>query len=385
MCLLAAVNQLGFGAVVPVLPLYARSFGVSTSAIGLSIGVYGLARMLVSAPAAQISDRLGRRHALALGGLVTALGNLWCGLAGSYPEFVLARFLAGAGAGLIVTTGQIVLADITTPERRGRVMAIYQGVFIFAAGIGPLPGGLLAEYGGLAAPFAAYSVAGVLAGVLAWAAVGETREAGGGAHAASRPSLASQVRVLAGHRGFALVCLVSLVNAAARTGGLFNIVPLVGSGLGLTVAAIGFAMAMGSVMGLLVAYPSGMLVDHFGRKAVIAPATVITGASMLLFCVAPSFAWFVAASLVWGVASGIGGAAPATYAADSAPRGMNATTMSMFRMVGDAGYVAGPLVLGLAADLYGAQAALIGVAALLAATGAGFAALAPETYRGRGR
>ena len=114
MCLLAAVNQLGFGAVVPVLPLYARSFGVSTSAIGLSIGVYGLARMLVSAPAAQISDRLGRRHALALGGLVTALGNLWCGLAGSYPEFVLARFLAGAGAGLIVTTRRIVLADIAS-------------------------------------------------------------------------------------------------------------------------------------------------------------------------------------------------------------------------------------------------------------------------------
>lgn len=383
MCVLAAVNQLGFGSVVPVLPLYAQSFGVSTSAIGLSIGAYGLARMFVSAPAAQISDRFGRRHALALGGLVTALGNLWCGLAGSYPEFVLARFIAGAGAGLIVTTGQIVLADITTPERRGRVMAIYQGVFIFAAGAGPLPGGLLAQYGGLAAPFTAYAIAGVLAGLLAWTAVAETRDPAHASHAKSRPSLGTQVLMLARHRGFALACLISLANAAARTGGLFNLVPLIGNGLSLSVGAIGFAMALGSVMGLLVAYPAGMMVDRFGRKAVIAPATIITGASMLLFCVAPGYLWFTAASLVWGIASGVGGAAPATYAADSAPPGMNAVTMSMFRMVGDIGYVAGPLVLGLAADLYGPRPALIAVAAFLAAIGLAFALFAPETHKPR--
>ena len=67
-----------------------------------------------------------------------------------------------------------------------------------------------------------------------------------------------------------------------------------------------------------------------GRKAVIAPATVISGASMLLFCVAPSYVWFVAASIFWGVASSVGGSAPSVYAADSAPLGMNATTMSTF-------------------------------------------------------
>ena len=50
MCVLIGINQLGFGSVVPVLPLYARSFGVSQAAIGLSIAVYGLARFLVAVP-----------------------------------------------------------------------------------------------------------------------------------------------------------------------------------------------------------------------------------------------------------------------------------------------------------------------------------------------
>ena len=387
MCLLVAVNQLGFGGVVPALPLYAASFGVSASAIGLAIGIYGLARMVVSAPAGQIADRFGRRHALAIGGLVTALGNLWCAGATTYPEFIVARFIAGAGASLIVTTGQIVLADITTPERRGRMMAIYQGTFIFAAGIGPLPGGLLAEHFGLAAPFLAYTIAGIVSGAVAWFAVGETRDLPQARHGhgkAGRPSFAAQLRLLSRHRGFMLVCLVSLSNAATRTGGLFNIVPIIGSErLSLSVDAIGFALALGSVAGLLAAYPAGMLVDHFGRKAIIAPASMITGASMLIFCVAPTYAWFIVASLVWGLAGGIGGAAPATYAADSAPEGMNAATMSMFRMLGDIGYVAGPILLGLLVDFQGAPTALVAAAALMVVVGVLFASLAPETYRGR--
>ncbi len=387
MCVLVAVNQLGFGSVVPALPLYARSFGVSVSAIGLAVGVYGLARFAGSPPAGWLSDRFGRRSALALGGLVTSAGNLWCALAGSYPEFILARFVAGAGAGLIVTTGQIVLADISTPERRGRMLAIYQGVFIFAAGFGPLPGGLLSEHFGLNAPFYAYAVAGILAGLVAWFAVAETRDP---AHAALRqrsaggPGFIEQARRLSHNTGFVLASFVSLANAAARTGGLFSVVPLLGTiRLGLSVDAIGFALATGTVLGLLAAYPGGMLVDHFGRKAVIAPSTVISGAAMLIFCIAPDYLWFIAASIAWGTASSIGGAAPAAYAADTAPPGLNATTVSVFRMAGDVGYIAGPIALGLISDREGPVTALVIAAGLLLLSGALFAAFAPETHRNK--
>ena len=50
MCLLVGVNQLGFGAMVPALPLYASSFGVSALAIGLAVAVYGLARFVAILP-----------------------------------------------------------------------------------------------------------------------------------------------------------------------------------------------------------------------------------------------------------------------------------------------------------------------------------------------
>lgn len=167
-CALIAVNQLGFGSIVPVVPLYASAYGVSQAAIGLTIGLYGLARFLVNVPAGALAERVGRRGTLALGGVCTAVGNLLCASAPNYPAFLGARFLAGIGAALTLTAAQIVLADISTPARRGRIMATYSGVFAFAVGIGPYPGGLLAEHLGLAAPFYAFAGLSLAGAALGW-------------------------------------------------------------------------------------------------------------------------------------------------------------------------------------------------------------------------
>jgi len=128
-----------------------------------------------------------------------------------------------------------------------------------------------------------------------------------------------------------------------------------------------------------------VLVDRYGRKFVIVPATVVSGVSLLLFLLAPSYAWFLAGCVAWSLASGVGGAAPAAYAADVAPPGMNAAAMSAFRMLADLGYVVGPIALGLATDSVGADATLGATALLLAATALLFGRYAPESHRGAGR
>jgi len=340
-------------------------------------------------PVGRLADGLGRRPALAIGGLVTAAGNLLCAYAPSFAVLVGARFVAGAGAALVLISGQIILADITTPERRGRTMAIYQGVFLFAVGIGPLPGGLLAEHYGLRAPFLAYAAAGVLAAALAWALIPETkstRSPGSPEAALLLPPFRSQVRMLTGHTGFMLVSLVSFMSAVARTGALFNVIPVLAQDrLALSTDRIGLGLALASLVGLAVVYPSGVLVDRYGRKFVIVPATFVSGVSLLLFLLAPSYAWFLAGCLAWSLAVGVSGAAPAAYAADVAPPGMNAAAMSAFRMLADLGYVVGPIALGLATDVVGADATLGATALLLAATALLFGRYAPESHRGAGR
>lgn len=387
MCVLIAANQLGFGAIVPVTALYAEDFGVSNTAIGMTVAIYGLARLVMNVPSGRVADVMGRRWTLAIGGLLTVIGTLICAIAPDYEIFLAGRFIAGAGAAGVMTGGQIVLADIAKPHNRGRVMAIYQGVFIVSVGAGAWPGGWLATNYGLAAPF--WANAGLAAAVtlIAWFFVPETRHLS--PHdGVSRPASAGvgfrqQTRYLLRSEGLVLISLISLSAAFARTGGLFNVIPLLAEGeIGLAPDQIGLGLGMVSIVGLVLVYPSGVLVDRFGRKAVIVPSTVLSGVAMLAFTFADGFALFMVASIFWATATGIAGAAPGAYAADVAPPGMTASAMGLYRALSDVGYVIGPLALGAVSDMAGADTALWVTAGLLFAVGATFALRAAETRPG---
>lgn len=386
MCVLIAANQLGFGAIVPVIPLYAQQFGVSQSAIGLTIAIYGLSRFLVNVPAAHLADRHGRRNTLAIGGLITVIGTILCALSPNYVFFLIARFIAGAGAAFVLTGGQIVLADISSNHNRGRVMSIYQGVFLVSVGAGAFPGGWLAERMTLATPFwVAAGLAGLVS-LLAWFRVPETRRIATHTDAlsATAPALPltsrQQLAVVASSPGFVLISLVGFATVAARTGALFNVIPvLADQRIGLGAGQIGLGLGLVSIVGLLLVYPSGLLVDRFGRKAIIVPSMIISSAGMVVFGAATSFELYLLASLVWSAASGISGASPAAYAADIAPRGMAASAMGTFRAISDSGYVVGPLALGALADSTSSATSLRVTAAVLLAIGLIFAFRAPES------
>ncbi len=385
-CLVVGVNQLGFGIVVPVLPLYASSFGVSQAAIGLAIAIYGLGRLLFDLPMGQLTDRFGRRTILLAGTLITAIGSLLCGLAGDFAQLIAFRFVAGIGAATVLTGAQVMLADISTRENRGRVMSIYQGAFLFAVGFGPTPGGFIADLLGYRAPFFSFAGLGLLAGLIAFAALPETRAFGrlpGGRDAPGVDSRAAARQLLAS-TGFVLVCLVSFAQFFARTGAIFSVVPVVGHDrIGLSPSQIGVAITMGNMLNFAVIWISGWLVDRYGRKAVIVPSTVVSASAFFAFALADSYNPFVLGALLWGIGGGIGGAAPAAYAADLAPPGANGITMGIYRTVADAGYVVGPALIGFVADQVGTSPALAMTAVLFLLVAALFGALAPETGAGR--
>ncbi len=387
-CLLIFVNQLGFGSIVPVVPLYAESFGVKATAIGLTIAVYGLARFLIAIPAGRIADQYGRRWTLLIGGVLTVVGNLACAVAPDYTVFLLARFVAGAGASMVLTGGQIILADIAPPHVRGRVMATYQGVFLFAVGAGALPGGYLATEFGLETPFIAYAVLAAGVSFLAWRRVPETRDLRSSPQSAVAAAVAKvaipfwqQMRFVWSTPGLLWIGFVSFTSFFARTGGLFNVVPLLAEDeMHLSPDQIGLGLGLVSIAGLLFTVPAGILVDRLGRKPVIVPSTLFSATAMLLFAFAPNFAWYVVACAWWGTSSGVSGAAPAAYAADTARAGQTAATLGGYRMLSDSGYVIGPLFLGFIADIASPAAALWFCAVLSIVAGIGFWRFAPETF-----
>jgi MFS family permease len=382
-CLVIAVNQLGFGIIVPVTPIYARSFGVSEAAIGLVVAVYGLGRFLFSAPVGQAADRFGRKRTIFVGTLLTCAGSLLCGLATDFTQLLLFRFIAGIGSTTVITGTQIVVADVATRENRGRMMSTYQGFFSFAVGVGPSIGGLVAVLAGPRAPFFVFAVLTLVAGGIALIQLPETRVI-----AEPRPTAATDpsspanrgvIRQLLTNVGFLSVSLVTFQAAFTRTGAIFSVVPLMGvERIGLDTAAIGLAITTGNMLNLGMIVVAGVLVDRYGRKPVIVPSCLLLAAAFLGFAYALNYPLYVLSAVLWGVGSALGGSS-AAYAADQAPPGGNGVTMGIYRMLSDAGYVIGPTLLGLVAENAGAQAALLFAAGIAIAAMIPFALLAPET------
>jgi len=84
LCTEVIIMMMGIGIVGPILPHYARLFGVSITMIGLLITVFGVARIVMDIPAGRMTEHLGRRPILISGPIVLGMGSLACGLAGSY-------------------------------------------------------------------------------------------------------------------------------------------------------------------------------------------------------------------------------------------------------------------------------------------------------------
>ena len=243
----------------------------------------------------------------------------------------------------------------------------------------------MAQHFGLEVPFFVYAVLGTGVTLLALTRIPETRTAGPiDARTSSdvRPQFGGQIRELMRQPAFLLVSVASFASFFARTGGVFTIVPERADGaMGLSASQIGLGLSAISVVSLSVAYPAGVVIDRFGRKAVIVPALLFGALAMISFAASGSFLPYVLSCLVWGISVGLAGAAPTAYAADVAPPGMNAAAMGTFRTLSDSGYVFGPFLLGAIAGFAGTGSALIFTAGMLLVIGTGFALIAPEPHR----
>ena len=394
-CVATGLIMLGQGVTGPVLPLYAKDFGVSVAMVGMTISVFGLARMLLNLPAGLLSDRFGRQMLLWGGASITSLGYFLSAAAGDIWQLLAYRFVAGAGSGMFMTGGMVLVTDISTPENRGRMLSLYQGSLLLGVSIGPAVGGLTAELLGLRAPFI---VVGVLAALCALWALRQAPEVQRRAPtAAARISSADgptppattllSLRALFANWGFTLVSLVTFSVFFTRTGSRQTILPLLGDErFGLTAGSLGGIFAMMALLNLAAIGPAGAWADRFGRKRVIVPSAFVSAGALALFAVTGELWLFLVAAVLQGIGTGFIGPAPAAYAADVIPAGARGLGMGLYRTYSDLGFVLGPLLLGWIADVTGSFGWSLGFnAVLVAACALAFGVFARETLPGAAR
>jgi DHA1 family tetracycline resistance protein-like MFS transporter len=211
------IDLIGFGIVVPLVPVYSRHFGAQGFVIGVIIASFSAMQFIFAPIWGRLSDRYGRRPILLLS---TA------GAAGSYVLFalasglenhnaalgfmVLSRMFAGICGGNI-TVAQAYIADITPPDQRSRKMGLIGMAFGLGFIFGPILGGLSLKYLGPTGP--GWVAASLCAAnfVLAAAILTESLKPSS-EHVAARPHLNQWLHTLAQPRVGLLVIVFFLAT-----------------------------------------------------------------------------------------------------------------------------------------------------------------------------
>jgi MFS transporter, DHA1 family, tetracycline resistance protein len=145
------IDLVGFGIIIPVLPLYAEHFRASPMAIGWLTGIYSGMQIIFTPILGKLSDRFGRRPILMMSIAGTAAGFALMGMATALPLLFVARILAGITGGNI-SIPQAYIADVTTPGQRSRAMGLIGAAFGLGFTFGPMIGGIMSRIS-YSAPF----------------------------------------------------------------------------------------------------------------------------------------------------------------------------------------------------------------------------------------
>ena len=145
------IDMVGFGIVVPVLPLYTERFGASPFTTGLLLAVYSGMGFIFSPVVGALSDRIGRRSILLLSTIGQATGFFIMGAATTLLWLFIARTIDGI-FGANVSATQAYVADVTPPQDRSRALGLLGAAFGLGFILGPMLGGVLSLIS-LSAPF----------------------------------------------------------------------------------------------------------------------------------------------------------------------------------------------------------------------------------------
>lgn len=265
---------------LPALPMLTRALGAPVSLAQLTMSALILAFGIAQMVWGPVADRIGRRPVLLMGLALYTVASAGCALASSIEVLVAWRIVQGAAMGAAVVCARAVVRDLYEPVAGAQVMALALTGLGFIALAGPLSGGLLAQAFGWRGPLALVTLVGAFSFALIALCLPETL--------VTRNPAATQWRTLLGtwagiarHRVFVAWALL----VACTYGGLFTVLAsssfVLMDVLGLSPAAYGGAMALGSVSYIAGTFACRRLIARQGMVATVRQGSWFTLAAAL--------------------------------------------------------------------------------------------------------
>lgn len=367
---IAFTVQLGMGIVSPILPDIMHDFSLAAWQAGMVVTMFGLARLAADLPLGLILDKVNRTWILVLGTLLIMAGSVACGLSQSYVLLLASRFVMGTGSALCTVTALFSLSKAAGTASRGRAIGTYQAAMIGGNTFGPALGGLAAAASGWRASFFFCSFTGALAlsMVLLSARSGRlSLKKGEGKQ--ERRELAADTAENSGIPWNLLAINFTTFVIFFNVAGFRNsMTPVFGGNvLGIGAGTLGLLLGGSALIRFVITLVSGFASDRYGRKAIVIPGTLIMAAGSAGFALVGNLPGFILCLAIHSL-GGFGNSVPTTMIVDAVPQRRVGMAISLNRFIGDAGLLAGPVMLGWLLDITNFQVVAITAGLIMAAT-----------------
>lgn len=342
-------SGLGWGMVLPTIPVLASSFDISLGAAAQTVTAWAAGRFVGTPVSGIMLDRAGPRVMMVVGAAVTSAAAVAAFASPNFGWLLLALFVIGAADAIWNLGREVTGIDLTAQNQRGRVMSGFHGVHNGGLTLGPLVGGFLTVSAGFRSVFLAYAVFAALTVFLALAVDRPTREAGGAPRPAARTGIRGLgIRYWAGRilalyrevapplrRTYAVLVAATCASLMFRLT-LQSMLPLYAGGyLGFSPVEVGALFSISGVVVFFMIVPAGFVLDKVGRKWATVPSNVIPALVFMLIPLTDTFLQLASLMAFMGIANGLSLGCLATSTYDVAPRHVRGRLQAMRRTLAD--------------------------------------------------
>jgi MFS transporter, DHA1 family, multidrug resistance protein len=390
--LLAAelIVWLGFGALLPIMPLYFTEHGVSLQALGIVVAAWPAARLVGEPIFGWVADRTARVPLMVAGNVGAGIFLfLPLVIVGPVP-FVILRAVAGLSTAMYDPAARGYISDATPPDRRGEAFGVYGAAQMGGLLLGPAIGGIGATlFGGIGFIFVFGGVSSLLAAAaIAWRVRERPRPVDPGAR--SRTVTLDVTELGAGREPLApapapvqtpptrllnrwIVAAILFTVGGNFAYGTYEVVwSIFLQRLGAGLELIGLTFAMFGVPIIVLSPWFGRRIDRSSLTPFLVLGTILPVVAALAYTVIRDPVLSVPLILVESTGSAVGGPALFSLVAAGSPDGRASTAQGIVGASGTLGFVVASLVAGAAADINIRLPFYLFAVVMTALSGAGF-------------
>ena len=357
---------LGYGMVIPAIPLFAKTFEVNNAQIGAIISAFALARFAMGLPAGKLIDIFGERRVQTTGLLIVAISTFASGLANSYWQLLTYRALGGIGSVMFSVSASSLLMRSVDDSIRGRAQSTFNGGFLIGGIAGPAVGGILSVIS-LRLPFFVYAFTLVCAAFVTSFFLSEER-LGKSIRNKQDPEDRILLKDALKSYPYLAAMAISFLTNWVLFGLRNSVLPLFAEeklGVSTTTLGLGFTIAA-FVQGIALVYV-GKLSDFRGRKfaLMIGSFTLLSGVATII--ISSNWWYYMLAMVLFGIGGAFEGTGASAVVGDLFG-GKGGRVIALFQMAGDFGNIISPVLLGWLVDAHSYRPAFIATAAVFSIT-----------------